>query len=48
MSDEEVEDKFRKLTDGLLTPGQANVVINLVKNLENLKDVKQILKAIVI
>lgn len=48
MTDEEVEDKFRRLTDGLLTPGQVNTVINLVRNLENLKDVKQILKAIII
>lgn len=48
MTDEEVESKFRRLTDGLLTPGQVNTVINLVKNLENLKDIKQVLKAIVI
>jgi 2-methylcitrate dehydratase len=48
MTDEEVEDKFRRLTDGLLTLSQMSTVINLVRNLENLKDIKQILKAIVI
>ncbi len=48
MTDEEVEDKFRRLINGLLTPSQVNTVINLVRNLENLKDIKQILKAIVI
>ncbi len=50
MTDEEVEDKFRRLTDGLLTPSQVNTVISLVKDLENLKDkdIKQVLKAIIV
>ncbi len=48
MSDEEVEDKFRRLTDGLLTLNQVNTVISLMKNLENLKDIKQVLKAIIV
>ncbi|MGC9152511.1 MAG: MmgE/PrpD family protein [Vulcanisaeta sp.] len=48
MSDEEVEDKFKRLTEGILTPSQVNSVISLVRNLESLRDLKQILKSIIV
>ncbi len=48
MSDEEVEDKFKRLTEGVLTPSQVNSVISLVRNLESLRDLKQILKSIIV
>jgi 2-methylcitrate dehydratase len=48
MSDEEVENKFKKLTNGILTPNQVNTVINFVENLESLTDIKQVIKAMVV
>ena len=48
MIDEEVENKFRMLTDGILTRDQISTVISLVRNLENLGDIKQLVKAIIV
>ncbi|MDT7863776.1 MAG: MmgE/PrpD family protein, partial [Vulcanisaeta sp.] len=48
MTDEEVENKFRMLTDGILTRDQISTVISLVRNLENLGDIKQLVKAIIV
>jgi 2-methylcitrate dehydratase len=48
MTDEELENKFRALMDGVLTREQVNTVINLTRNLENLEDIKKLLKAMVI
>ena len=48
MTDEEVENKFRMLTDGILTRDQISTIISLVRNLENLGDIKQLVKAIIV
>jgi 2-methylcitrate dehydratase len=48
MSDGEVEDKFRRLTTGLLTKRQQDEVAKMVWSLEELKDVNTLIKALLI
>jgi MmgE/PrpD family. len=48
MSDGEVEDKFKRLTTGLLTKRQQDEVAKMVWSLEELKDVNTLIKALLI
>ena len=48
MSDAEIEDKFLRLVEHTLTPKQAKNVLDVMWNLEKVKDVGQILDAVVI
>jgi len=40
LSDQQIDDKFRKFTEGLLTREQANDVLVRIKNLANIKSAK--------
>ncbi|WP_292000340.1 MmgE/PrpD family protein [Caldivirga sp.] len=48
MSDDEVENKFRRLTAGLLTVRQQDEVIRMVWGLEDIKDITLLIKSTII
>ncbi|WP_069807259.1 MmgE/PrpD family protein [Vulcanisaeta thermophila] len=48
MSDDELKEKFRALVSGVLTQSQISTIMDMVFNLENLRDIKPILKAMVV
>ena len=48
MSDEDIEDKFRRLTQSLLTPKQRDEVIEIIWDLENMEDISKVFGKLVI
>lgn len=48
MRDEDIEDKFRRLTQSLLTPEQQEEVVEIIWDLENLEDIGKVFGKLVI
>ena len=46
MSDQEVEDKFRALACGLLTPEQIASVLERLRHLEQVQDIAEVIRLV--
>ena len=46
MSDQEVEDKFRALASGLLTPEQTSSVLERLWHLEQVQDIGEVIRMV--
>lgn len=48
MSDGDIEDKFRRLTQSLLAPQQQEEAVEIIWDLENVEDISKVFEKLVI